>query len=321
MNDHVKISIIVPVYNAERYIDDCIQSIIRQTYTNWELILVDDGSTDDSQSRCRAYEANDSRIHVLHQKNSGQGSARNNALDKCTGEYITFVDSDDLVHERLLEDLLNASMAVKADISIADIDMFYTEPDYENKISRHAKEYNNVFFEEFVTGSNWKNHVIVSKLYRTDILREIRFPEYRAIEDEFFLTKVYAKARNVVVISNTLYFYRQTENSTMRGGFKENRSLIIDALLERANVCAELGKDELATIVKGQCLLECMDWWGLFYKHGYRDKASLVKSTFKNLLHAGMKSKKLSTKDQLRILCFRFSPQLYHKIINYFEKD
>ena len=115
-----RISVIVPVYNADLYIKDCIESILRQSFRDFELILVDDGSLDRSGEICDAYEKKDSRIRVIHQTNQGQAAARNHAIKIAKGEWVCFVDSDDLIHPNMLKSLLHAAIETGSNISACD---------------------------------------------------------------------------------------------------------------------------------------------------------------------------------------------------------
>ena len=116
------ISVIVPVYNVEKYLRTCVDSILVQSYSALEVILIDDGSTDGSPQICDQYAQQDPRIQVIHQKNAGLSAARNAGIDICRGEYLTFIDSDDFIHERFVELLLNACLSNNADIAVGDLE-------------------------------------------------------------------------------------------------------------------------------------------------------------------------------------------------------
>lgn len=312
----VQVSIIIPVYNTESLISECIDSILNQSFINWELILVDDGSTDDSRRICELYAQNDHRIKVLMQENQGQGAARNYGLKHIKGKYVMFVDSDDIIHKNILKDLLSAIIEENADIAMANIQKFFHKDEIrcEGSISK-GKVYNCDFYDKFVCENNWTNHVIVSKLYNKELLEGVKFPEYRAIEDEFFLSKIYSKVTSIVYLNEIRYYYRQTNISTMRGGFNANRSLIVKALLERALICENMKKYKLAVIVKGQCLLECMSWWSTFSQKKIEKKANEMMSIFDTIYSDGMKSPCLTNKDRIRIFIFRRSPVIYKFIL------
>ena len=124
------ISIIIPVYNVEKYLNKCLNSVIEQTYKNIEVILIDDGSTDNSGKICDEYAKNDIRIKIIHQQNGGVSTARNNGLEHATGKYITFVDSDDYIEKEMIETMAKKIMKKNADIVICGV----TDRDEENNI-------------------------------------------------------------------------------------------------------------------------------------------------------------------------------------------
>ena len=114
------VSVIIPVYNVEKYLKDCINSILNQTYSNWEMILVDDGSVDNSGDICDKFSKNDSRIHVIHQTNKGVSFARNKGIEKANGEYLIFIDSDDWIENNMFEEMITAINNTKADACYCD---------------------------------------------------------------------------------------------------------------------------------------------------------------------------------------------------------
>ena len=124
-----RVSVIIPVYNVGNYLDRCMKSIVNQTYKNLEIILVDDGSTDQSAELCDRWAEKDERISVVHQNNGGLSNARNTGLDRAKGEYLTFIDSDDIVSHLLIEKLVLKSESESADISICDVQHIFSEDD------------------------------------------------------------------------------------------------------------------------------------------------------------------------------------------------
>ena len=159
------ISIITPVYNSEKFLKKCIDSILNQTYSNFELILVDDGSVDKSPQICDEYARKDSRIVVIHQKNQGQAAARNKALDICKGDYISFIDSDDYVNPQMLEILMYTMQQSEADIAVCDYvqgcdtDFNWNENALKAKVEYYFVALNN-FFKAFNTNK---------KIYHSEI--------------------------------------------------------------------------------------------------------------------------------------------------------
>ena len=208
-----KISVIVPVYNVEQYIKECIESICRQTYQNLEIIVVDDGSTDNSGRLCDELAAGDSRIQVIHQKNQGVSVARNAGLDRMTGEFVFFVDSDDWLREDALTTLYQSLQTHEADIVIGQkcgfdpmtgCFYYYETSDYEKVYSREEilAEYPKRRRKDGVFISPW------GKLYKREVFDKIRYPFGKVAEDNCTTYKTYLKAEKISYLSSPLYYYR-----------------------------------------------------------------------------------------------------------------
>ena len=215
MEHNPLISIIVPVYNAEKHISRCIESIVAQSYTKWELILVDDGSKDNSFSICNKYALNEKRISVIKQVNLGVSSARNNGLKLAEGEFVCFIDSDDSIHNKMLERLLDAQITVDADVVICGYSKISSEKNIkyepeENLIqgSKQISEFIQENYLKWLIGSPW------GKLYRnTDKVRK-GFDENISLgEDLKFNVQLYCAVDRISVISDCLYLYYDVENS------------------------------------------------------------------------------------------------------------
>lgn len=215
------ISIIVPVYNTERYLEECIQSVINQTYQEWELILVDDGSTDKSGAICDKY--SDSRIRVIHQKNGGQSKARNVALGMCKGKYYTFLDSDDKLPYRSLEILYTEIKKSGAEICCAGIHMFGNGKEknvhmFENCYVMTAEEACEKMFLQEELDSN-----TVAKLYDSSLWKSVKFPEGTIFEDVPIMYKIILNCNRVMYCNKCVYEQRSREDSTTSSEFTENR--------------------------------------------------------------------------------------------------
>lgn len=214
------ISIIIPVYNAEKYLKRCLDSLLKQTFRDFELILVNDGSTDLSAEICKEYKSKDSRINILNKNNGGAASARNLGLDwyykNSCSEWLCFVDSDDFVHERYLEILLN--MAIKQN---QDISMCSYKITHEDKVDCEiwGNEARCINTERLWCERQLNCTIPVTKLFRRELFTDIRFPEGIIHEDEFTLYKVLFKCRQITFVDIPLYGYYQTEQSVMRGNW------------------------------------------------------------------------------------------------------
>lgn len=210
-----KISIIVPVYNTQKYLRSSLNSILNQTYTNFEILLVDDGSTDRSGMICDEFASSDNRVHVFHTSNRGQAAARNLALDKATGDWIYFVDSDDTIEPVTLEKLLTKCLEGNYDISRIKIKYIY-------KDREETRKYNLPLFIDknkcidLLLDDTLGNYPVVG-LYKKYIWDDIRFPEGRVYEDFAIIPKVYLQCKtHIGFIDEPLYNYNCHGDSTTR---------------------------------------------------------------------------------------------------------
>ena len=230
------ISIIIPVYNVEEYIEQCIQSVINQTYKKLEIILIDDGSIDKSGKICDVYADRDKRIIVIHKENGGLSDARNKGIDIASGEYITFVDSDDYVEDSFIEDLYTTLINNNAEMSICNI----------IKVNDKGEKIENIGFaeDELVNGKKIlkgicehknviESIVAWNKMYSKDFFRENRYPKGRIHEDEFLTYKILYYAKKVAITNKFLYYYRQNDNSITGKKFNVKRLDFLEALEER----------------------------------------------------------------------------------------
>ena len=217
------VSIIVPVYNVKSYVGECVESLCRQTYTNLEILLVDDGSTDGSGEVCDEYAGRDERIRVIHQANRGLSGARNMGLDDARGEYIAFVDSDDLVSTNYVETLYELLMKYEADIAACAYVKGTTEQltDIREKVLSldNVKE---ICMPSVKLLKQWRGKykqqetVAWNKLYCREVWngrKKIRFPESRNHEDVLISHLVVQGAKTIVLTTEILYFYRIRKGS------------------------------------------------------------------------------------------------------------
>lgn len=210
------ISIIIPVYNVEKYIHRCIDSVLAQTITNFELILVDDGSTDASGKICDEYEKNDDRIKVFHQDNQGQSKARNVALDyvfeRGQTDWIAFIDSDDWVHPRYLELLLDAVNTYKVLISNVFLTHVHLEetPENKNGFSSTVERMEDVYISFGKEVACYPQ----GRLYEASLWKDIRFPVGKIWEDVATLYKVFLQVKEVAFVHGELYYYFVHSEST-----------------------------------------------------------------------------------------------------------
>lgn len=211
-----KISVIVPVYNVELYLERCINSIINQTYKNLEIILIDDGSTDSSNYICDKFRDLDSRVKVYHIRNKGVSNARNIGIDMSTGEYIAFVDSDDYIHPQMFEVMFNANKS-NYNMIICGLQIVYDEI---NKFDLINERKNKLLKGKKILKSNYLNEdmkytAVWGKLYKRKFIDKWRFSSDISYgEDHIFVNKLYYDTDDILFVDNNLYFYfRGNENS------------------------------------------------------------------------------------------------------------
>ena len=233
MKEMPLISVILPVYRVENYLDRCLQSITGQTYRNLEIILVDDGSPDDSGVICDAWAEKDSRIQVIHKENAGAGAARNTGLDMASGEIISMIDSDDYLDVHMFEHLLSL---MTEDVDIAECDICWTEVD-DLQMDDGSQAETRVYDREDAMRLHIRDEVFCqtppNKLYRRKTIGQIRFPEGNLIDDEFFTYKVIGNAKKLARSSACMYAYRQQLGSAMHKAFSLKRLQGLEAKRQR----------------------------------------------------------------------------------------
>lgn len=247
LNKKLLVSIIIPVYKVEKFLKKCIESVLKQTYENIEVILVDDGSPDKCGEICDDYAKLDKRIQVIHKENGGLSSARNYGLDISNGEYIAFVDGDDYIADDFIESLLVEIINTGADLvmcSLVDVDeagvitkRYYFEPGFVDC---------DLFWYNLYYGSKYELGMVAwNKLYKKSLWQMLRFPVGKIHEDEYILHKVIEQCSLIRVIDEVLYYYVRHASSITKGiSFK--RLDCAEAYLDRTNYFIECGKTKFA---------------------------------------------------------------------------
>lgn len=312
-----KISIIVPVYNVEKYLENCIESILNQTFKDYELILVNDGSTDKSGEICDDYKKKDSRIRVIHKANGGLSSARNEGLNVACGQYIGFVDSDDSIHPRMYEILYDLIQKYKADISYCNYKNTY---DLINKQHEEIKfmevsEMNNIqainsLYEDYI---GVKLVVAWNKLYNKDLFNDLRYKVGRIHEDEFMAHRILYKCNKIVYVNTEMYYYLQREGSIMSKLSDKRR---VDKLLSQSDRMRFFKKIDLINICDDICKMYLYEFLKLYKElinKGEYDKKFLyeLRRDFILNLRILFKQNYISIKEKISYLIFAISPRIY----------
>lgn len=313
------ISVIIPVYNVEKYLRRCLDSVVAQTYRNLEIICVDDGSVDESGKICDQYAVRDARIKVIHQENQGLSAARNRGLDAAEGEYIAFVDSDDYILEDMYKKMLDKLLDYSVDLCVCQWQYEFSDgrqvvkkkniapPIYGRKTSLE--------FARFLYRGNYENGVVVAawnKLYRRALLDTIHF-EGRIHEDDAFNGRIMAKNISVYVMEEQFYVYAQNGDSLTNKPFSANKFFFLDVLAERR----ELFKSD-AFIRQETELLYC----NMYIEYCLRARKDGVavshperyRQIFRKMFSSLRREGKANIKFRLRMMLFSFSPSLYRFI-------
>ena len=265
------ISVIVPVYKVEPYLDRCIRSIVDQTYRNLEIILVDDGSPDRCGEMCDAWAAKDSRIRVIHKENGGAGLARNVAMDMASGIFLSFIDSDDYIAPQMYEHLIGL---MEEDVDIAECELLETAGD-EAPLDTPA----GARVLTCTAGKAMAHHIRdrifrqtpPNKLYRCATVGDIRFPVGNRIDDEFFTYRVIARCRRLAHSDRRMYAYRQQPGSVMHLSFALSRLQAVDAKEQRLELL-EQQFPELVPLAKTNLWYTCLYQGQMALRHLSREE-------------------------------------------------
>ena len=313
-----EISIIVPVYNVEEYLENCIESILNQTFKDFELILVDDGSTDNSGKVCDIYEKKDSRIKVIHKNNGGLSSARNAGIDVAGGKYIGFVDSDDSIHPKMYEVLYNLINTYKSDISCCSYKYTYdiSSKEHEKLKLNEVIEMSNIEAIENLYTKDLGVRLVVAwnKLYNKRLFDNIRYKVGRIHEDEFMAHRILYNCKKIAYVDNELYYYLQREGSIMS---QKSYKRKVDAFLsqsDRMRFCNNIGLDKIPNILIEEYEEKFLKLYLEIENSHNNKKNKLLKEMRRDLIlnfKVLFKLKKKSFKEKIWWIGFVISPQIY----------
>lgn len=318
------ISVIVPVYKVEKYLHKCIDSIRNQTYTNLEIILVDDGSPDNCGKICDEYATLDDRIIVIHKENGGLADARNFGIDKATGQYLSFVDSDDYIHPQMYERMMQAMTQSDADIVISDLNMIPEAKEVEfpklegnvnlQILNRH--DIQNRYFEN--TPESIYFTVAWNKLYKRKCFKTYRYPHGRLHEDEFVTFKTLYEADNVVAIEDKLYYYVSREAS-ITADFNVRRFDLFDAYEEKIRYFAAHNEWYFAKryFMQSLHMIVQYDEWIDYKNAKQKDAIIRYKSNIVDLASVFGDNLRLSRKEKFEVTMCKYCFALYRRSLKF----
>lgn len=307
-----RVSIIVPVYNVQKYLKGCLSSIVAQTYRNKEIIVIDDGSTDRSGEIAEEFAEAYSEVTVYHKDNGGLSSARNYGIEIAKGEYIVFIDSDDYVDSNFIKDMMDNSD--NADLVISNYCKVNESgrPLIQDKKIKSSQIWNRYdFWENYYFKGLWITcEVTWNKLYKSSLFNKLRFPNQKLHEDEFVIQSIVDQCNYIKVINKENYYYVQRNNSIMhRNDYKGNLDLT-EALLKRYKTFS-LDKNERMIKIR-ECALESASLSLVFGFFEEKNRFKKQKSIFCKLVRIQLKDK-FSIKLFIQSMIVNF-PRIYSKL-------
>jgi glycosyltransferase involved in cell wall biosynthesis len=313
----VLISVIVPVYNVEKYLKRCIDSIINQTYKNLEIILIDDGSSDSSGEICDEYAILDLRIHVIHQKNKGLSAARNAGIELATGEWIAFLDSDDWIDSEMYEILLDNGIKNNADISTCqsrnvnakgELLSSKTPNMIENQITEMSAD-------DIISGLYTLTKVrfeVWNKLWKRSLIGETRFIDGQVSEDVYFDRVLFTRTSKMVHTTRCLHNYLTQRKGNTNNSFKIARLCIFGEFDQWINDLNVSNKTNLANLVSCIAANFATD---IYFEAVKREQSTEVKKRlqyqFKKYYKQANKYSEIRLSNKIKNLIFRISPKLF----------
>ena len=315
------ISVIVPVFNVEQYLTKCVDSICNQKYSYLEILLIDDGSTDQSGNICEELSKRDSRIKVFHKKNGGLSDARNYGLMVSTGEYITFVDSDDYIAEDMINILYNNLKKEKANISVCGYQMVYDNKTVDIIDGQKMCVYNTDEAFSVLLQRNNIGVIACNKLYQRNLFNNVIFPVGKQFEDINTIYKVIHKAKKIVYEPISLYFYRQRIDSINGQSFKNGKfnQRLYDMESAADELYSFVCKNHIAA--SQNIAIGCADYYvriitqEIIYKINNTTLRNKAKLLIKSNTKAIRKANYLDKKKKLQLLCFAYCYPIYTVIV------
>ena len=326
-----KISVIVPVYNAEKYLTQCVESVLTQTYTNIELILIDDGSTDSSPSLCDNFAKLDSRVKVVHQNNARIGAARNRGIEESTGQYLTFIDSDDYIEPTTYEVCIKLFNKYDVDLIQWDLNFLLEQGCHDVIENREESEYTELILDRDSALQKlyeWKNmdsrfnnlwtdtHCIWTKMCKREIFEGIKFPVGK--EYEMILHKILFNCTKSIFVNCRFSNYRLRASSTVHTMPLKGKLDKIEAYMDRYELMKSIGKDNLIQGIIHDCLV------GIFYCYLQANRESNIDIKHKLEYYAKKIQSEsweyVDSKDKIVLLLLLIFPPAFIFCFGFYEK-
>lgn len=323
-DEEILVSVIIPVYNVEKYLENSIDSVCAQSHRNLEIILVNDGSTDSSGELCDLAAEKDKRITVLHKHNGGVSAARNWGLDHAHGQYVSFMDSDDVYAPYAVEALLRVCREHDAEIAVGDYQDFKEDPVlFDKKPSSAPQVYHR---REALMQMIGKDHIkytlVNNKIYRADIFKNLRFLEGKIHEDEDFMYQAIYQAEKIVDLHQTVYGYRSRPESITTSDYSEKRMSVMEIARKRTEFFKAHGEDKLAVQFQWVYAMLLLQHYPRVKKDLKRpDLAKRILAEYRKTAPELLRSPVLNRKKRMMVWFFRLVPSWYAPMMDWREKS
>lgn len=315
------ITVIVPIYKVEEYLNRCIESIINQTYENLEIILIDDGSPDNCPKMCDEWAKKDKRIKVIHKENGGLSDARNKGIEQTNGKYITFIDSDDYVEKNYVIELYNAISINDCDISISGIVVKYTNGTIINKYTNIKEE---LTPKETIKKILYDDGIDISataKLYKKEVFKNIRFPKDRLYEDAATTYKLICSSKKIANNSVSTYIYMIRNDSIAQSTFNKKKMDLIKSTKEMTDFIKDKYPD-LSDACDRRLMYAYLSTISQLAssKKVYKKEEKLLMEYIKKNSKKTLKDKKCPKRDKLAIISLKFGFKFYKFVWNLYRR-
>lgn len=315
------ISIVIPVFRVEKYLNRCVESVIKQSYKNIEIIIVDDGSDDNCPAMCDALLKKDDRIVVYHKENGGLSDARNYGLERANGKYISFIDSDDTVDVDYVKQLYETLIENNADISVCGYTVVYDNgkiiPNSNDKkmVLSQKETLEKILYQEDFNVATW------AKMYKIELFKGIRFPKGKIFEDSFTTYKLVFKSSKIACNMKSQYNYLIRSNSILTSSFSEKKLTLIDAYDEMGEAVLKTYPDLEKAVLRGKAYSRISTLRQMINcKPRLRNKEKELRKEILENKKILLFDKRVSKRDKAAICCLLISTSLFRIVWNLYCK-
>lgn len=310
------ISIIIPIYNAKKYLNRCLNSILYQKYENYEVLMINDGSTDGSDLICLEFQNKDNRFKLITKDNGGSATARNTGLDLAKGDHIVFVDADDYIDKNYLLDLHSTMVKTKSDIVQCEFQITYIDNELERKQNNNFRIIDkHEMFEMFCNKKTYLSVAVLwNKIYKKELFNGLRFPINKGIDDEYLICQIINNSSTIAILNSKLYYYFMSENSQMRNSKPSLKKIDnIDALEMQLSFFYDNNMKDIYNMLLyryNACVISGYNYVKKYFPNEIELKKCLKKKRKKWI--KVLFTKNINIHDKLLLIIRRFFPRIFN---------